>query len=296
MQSTCSSSAPSALGYGIAIGLASSILLIAASLKITTSLGPIAGFARLETSLLPIVEGALALWLLSRRCKEPAWLCAVTIYSVFLISSLTRILAGKTSCGCFGALEVRPSAVAALDLGVILLLLVFSPSRRTQLFRTPELRVLLSCGGVYMICSALAPSSPSAIAIAAGLFREVARQDAEEHVIVLPHSWIGAPLPIRDDGYIGGSVMSGKWRLVLYRPDCGECAHVLREHLSRDGLTAVRPDIGRVAFVDVTSSTGSPYSMLLGSNAARLSPGTTWLAQTPLVIDVEDGVVVQVSG
>jgi hypothetical protein len=61
-----------------------------------------------------------------------AWCSAVFVFGCFTLFSFISAGSGRTTCGCFGKVDINPWYVVALDLSVLGLLFFFRPS---QLFR-----------------------------------------------------------------------------------------------------------------------------------------------------------------
>ena len=68
-------------------------------------------------------EFLLGVWLLSGRNRPAAWLVAVVTFTGFAAVSAWGGYVGQTSCGCFGAVPLRPWWAFGLDAAVLLALL-----------------------------------------------------------------------------------------------------------------------------------------------------------------------------
>jgi hypothetical protein len=62
----------------------------------------------------------------ARRAHAGLWLVTVAAFVGFLGYNLHGLLVGQTSCGCFGAVTVRPGQALALDAAVLVLLSVWA--------------------------------------------------------------------------------------------------------------------------------------------------------------------------
>jgi hypothetical protein len=69
------------------------------------------------------IEAGFALWLLSNVRPFLARRATIVLLTVLALVSLYRLLAGETSCGCFGTFAVHPGWTLALD--VLLLALCY---------------------------------------------------------------------------------------------------------------------------------------------------------------------------
>ena len=84
-------------------------------------------------------EAVLGLVLLSGLWPSPTWCAAVTLFSLFAIITATETLQGKTSCGCFGSVQIRPVYTLFLDLTAVALLLVTGrPDRGSEVVGREE--------------------------------------------------------------------------------------------------------------------------------------------------------------
>jgi hypothetical protein len=94
----------------VALGL---LLLVAAALKahqLATQPLPERDLLSSRWVLVLWVEAeiALSLWLLSGLVRRAGWAAALVCFSLFSVVTLHKALAGETSCGCFGVVEVSP--------------------------------------------------------------------------------------------------------------------------------------------------------------------------------------------
>lgn len=115
----------------------------------------------------------------------------------------------------------------------------------------------------------------------------VALADAEE--------WIGHKFPILEDLSINRELAVGTWRLVLYRWDCPKCLALLE---TSDELRRGAPMSTRFACVSV-STDQRPIDRYVPGLARCLNGQLTddrysWVIPTPLHIDLQDGVVINV--
>jgi hypothetical protein len=72
-------------------------------------------------------EGVLGWWLLWGSFPGTTRAIALVCFLLFLVVSLHQGFSGKTSCGCFGQVPVRPWVMVAFDLGAVVLLAIFPP-------------------------------------------------------------------------------------------------------------------------------------------------------------------------
>lgn len=76
----------------------------------------------------PVGELLLGCWLLTGTARFGAWLVAVLTFGLFAAVNYSKVRAGASDCGCFGAaVSVPPQATLALDIGLVVALLLFRP-------------------------------------------------------------------------------------------------------------------------------------------------------------------------
>jgi len=73
------------------------------------------------------IEVILGLWLLSGLLPRVAWGTALVFFIILAALSFTLAYQGQASCGCFGKVEVNPWYTFALDVGIVIALVAFSP-------------------------------------------------------------------------------------------------------------------------------------------------------------------------
>jgi len=100
-----------------------------------------------------------------------------------------------------------------------------------------------------------------------------------------PETWIGKPLPIAE--YIDADLSSGDWTILLHRHDCPEFQEAVPRY---EDLAYQR----NIAIVEMP-----PYNSELVADGpalhARLPDDREWFVQTPVEIQLDDGIVVNAS-
>jgi hypothetical protein len=110
-----------------------------------------------------------------------------------------------------------------------------------------------------------------------------------------PEKWVGQRLPLLDYVDVGDELAHGNWRVLLYRHDCLRCVAVLPQY---DRLACVtdRKAVAGVALIEFppyaprNASRDGPN--VPGCRRGRVSGQYEWLVETPLEIQVVEGVVV----
>ncbi|MGD1277577.1 MAG: hypothetical protein ABR964_10175 [Tepidisphaeraceae bacterium] len=129
------------------------LLLLAAGAKTYQALHgtPISVVLLVQSSL----EAILALWLASGVAARQAAAIALIVFTLFALVSLVEVYTGKSSCACFGPLQVPPVVTFLLDLAIVYVLIVQRPQE--PLLGPTLPRRLLKC--VCILCVGLAALS-----------------------------------------------------------------------------------------------------------------------------------------
>lgn len=292
---------PIVTGQDLVRGTLAGVLLVAAALKgqqLATE--PVGDTGLLDSRwfMLVLVESELcfALWLLAGRARKLTWCAAVLCFSGFACVSAYKGIAGEVSCGCFGALTVRPWYTFALDIAAVALLLVFPP-------RTTETGIgrALMLPDWLAVVLALVVGVPGAVAMASlrpGSMSADGQIDGEGSLVVLlPEEWNGKPFPLAEHIDVGQRLSTGQWVLVFYHPGCPECEELIQwfrtSALVDSGSAARQP----VAFIEVPESGELTKKLSLPAGVClfgKLDNSREWFVSTPAILAVKDGMVEEV--
>lgn len=276
------------------------VLLTAAGLKAFQLLtGPILETGLLDSRwfLICIVEFELlfGLWLLSGLV--PAWsdLAAVGCFSCFACVSVYKALSGAETCGCFGNWRVNPWFTATLDLAIVFFLLRSRPSALSRSrFPTSAVSNLAAVLGGWLLIGGIVLSitwrGPTRS------LTDLGEVLADGRIVVLkPDAWLGRRLPLFDYLDTGDTLESGNWLVLLYHHGCPDCQHALKQ------LSAIAASVGadrsaHRAIVEVPPHTGFPAGYLEEQQIlkTRLTDIREWFVETPVVLILRDGFVLNV--
>lgn len=209
-------------------------------------------------------------------------LVAAVLFAGFAGYSLYLAVSGATSCGCFGELKVHPWWTFALDLAVLMGLIASVARGVAHVPMAPRARGKLASTTAYV---AVATCSVAALAWYAVHRNAQAASAGGEIVLLEPTEWIGEPLPLAES--IDADLSQGEWIVLLHRYDCPKCIEAT-PHYER--LAAVR----RVALVEVPPYCAGAAESGLALHL-RLTDDREWLVQTPVEIQIKDGVVLDAS-
>jgi len=287
------------------------VLLVAASLK-THQLAtePVLGTGLLDSRWLLIAvvefELLLGLCLLANVWPRATWAVALSCFSLFTCVSLYKAVSGHTTCGCFGRVAINPWYTAALDLGVVILLLVWRP--RGQELAVPGRLEPLPRRAIAVLTTWLCVGLAAGLAM--GSYAETTLSEAGEIigdgkiVVLKPETWVGKRFPLllfiddlprplkRGDSPLRERLAAGDWIVVLVRRDCPKCQAQIPRclELARGSVNDITTL--NVAVVEI-SPRGDVSEFLPSGNApnavGRLCDNKEWFVETPTYIMLQGG-------
>jgi len=275
------------------------ILISAAALKgFHTATEPTIGTHIFDSRWVHILtvqlELALGLWLFSRWHAQQARLTAIGLFALFTVVTASKALAGDSSCGCFGPIDVSPWVTGALDTGILTALIFTHPWRKSQ---TDALTAKRQQGRMTISVIAV-----TVLIVGAGLtlHRPPVMLDAtdpldgSDFVFLDPPAWIGKTFPLADHLEIGGQLMAGEWFVVFYRHDCSHCLEELPGWLHLGAELVHQRKVPSLALIQVPPF-GPPGTDPVPPQApcerSRLANTKDWFIQTPAAIELNGGIV-----
>lgn len=272
--------------------LIAGLLLATAALKVfspveSASLAVAYNIPPLLTAVVVQAELALAILLLFGLWPKKVLLAAAGMFAVFGAFSIYRGWAGYESCGCFGSLQVNPWITATLD-GIMLLLAVWAAQKSNTIRQETNLRQLYLAGGAYALAGLLAAGEmigTAPLSLADGSF-----SDAGGLVILEPDAWIGKPFPLGPHLTPEVPIDEGRWTLLLFHHDCPRCQEAVPQY---ERLAAAEKGRG-VVLIETPpyASDSRPEGKTM---RARLTDAREWFVQTPVEIQLDEGIVIGVS-
>ena len=245
------------------------------------------------------LELGLGIWLVCGLFRKAAWMVAVLSFGLFIAVTLQKGLIGAESCGCFGRVKVNPwITLLAIDIPLFLGLVIFRP--KGLKFLPPPWPPKGHFFGVAI---------PTFIVI--GVIMPVLifykpPDKTDKYEVVRPNEWIGKePLGEKQVSKewsmlkyidIADSLRSNIAIVVFYSTACDAChdAIPLYDQMSRD--MAGNRDSIRFAFIEVPPYASEQDSFVPVDTPClrgRLDSSKDWYIQTPLVVVVQDGLVVK---
>jgi thiol-disulfide isomerase/thioredoxin len=278
----------------IIIVLTGLVLIVAAVLKIHQLLTePIIseGFwESWEFFLIQIpLELGLGIWLVCGLFRKAAWILAVLAFGLFIAVTLQKAFAGAESCGCFGTVKVNPwITLSIIDIPLFLGLLIFRP-RGLKLLPPPWPKAVHFFGvaiPTFIIFSIIMPY----------LILNPPLEKTDTYEVVKPEEWMqqAGDWSMLEHVDIADSLLSNMVIVVFYSIECDTCQETvpLYDQMARD--MAGNEDAIQFAFIEIP-----PYASddLVPADTpclrGRLDASKKWYMQTPLVVVLQEGIVVK---
>ena len=228
-----------------------------------------------------VIEAFVGLGTLLRpgRC----WPLAALLLLAFIGVLTTQVVAGATSCGCFGAtITVPPWAMLAIDVALLVLLLAARPWRLPRGGRTDVLVGLLAlavAGALPVVLDREATPGEGPGALRPYVIPDVA-------------SWVGRPVKDTDLGAWAdlSRARDGIW--IVYRDSCEVCARCLA---FMAGMDQGAREITLVHLGEKATSDGPSHVHQVPRGGfvhhVRMPDHVDWSVSTPVRLDAEGGVV-----
>jgi hypothetical protein len=266
-----------------------SVLLVAAGLKAyQTATRPSVGGDFLSSP--PVVafvvglEVGLGLMLVVGSYPRTTRRITLVCFTAFAGVASYKTVAGDSSCGCFGQVQVAPWQILAFDVAAITALAACGPvasgEAPGQVRRyTPA---FAASAAVAAAAAVVALAAKPATVAADGEFVGSGRA-----VVLLPKDWVGKPFPLLRHIEIAEDLGSGRWTVILYQRDCPKCRDALARYRARGSEHGAR-----LALVEV-SPQESPESPDPGAEwvYGRLTGTKDWFVELPVRLELIDGKV-----
>jgi hypothetical protein len=283
------------------------VLLVAAALKAhELATVPVVGSGLLESRwfLVAVVqyELFLAVWLLSGLFAGTAWWITIGTFGLFAVVSASKALAGDPTCGCFGrvptshwlSLSINMAAIPGLVGERIMARKCTTPAGNTRGLdgSNAAYQWLGTAWLVAAVALVVVTVNERASADLPGIGTRVG-----DFVLVEPERMLDGPFALGEHIDIGDRLASGRWLVVLYRPDCPTCQSLLEE------LTAIQlewNERAQIAWVCVGTAPSPKQSLDLTETHTKWLRGTiseqfNWFVTVPLLIALDENQVLAAS-
>lgn len=238
-------------------------------------------------------ESALALWLLSRLLINTSHYIALVTFLFFAIYTIYMAFAGAKKCGCFGSLDTSPWYALGLDLTVVAGLIGFPPP---SLPPDGARRLLLPRAAGVFLASATALITYG-VSGGGSLTPTPAPGAFGRPEVLEPGAWVGRRFPLLPHLASSSDLSTHHWVVVLHRPGCSSCREIHTEFEALGLELGRRTDGLRVAFVEVPWAEAGAAAPLKSHDlyaVGRLADDRKWFVETPLILELQDGMVVSV--
>jgi hypothetical protein len=275
------------------------VLIVAAVLKIHQLLTePIISKGFWESWLFFVfqipLELGLGIWLVSGLFRKAAWMIAVLAFGLFILVTLQKGLVGAESCGCFGRVKVNPwITFAVIDIPLFLGLVIFRP-KGLKLLPPPW------PSAVHFFGVAIPTFIAFSIIMPVLVFNKPPDK-TDKYEVVRPAEWISPAQNGKEWSMlkyidIAGSLRSNIVIVVLYDTECETChkAIPLYDQMGRD--MAGNEDSIRFALIEIPPYASKKDDIVPVDTPClrgRLDSSKKWYVQTPLVVVVQDSLVVK---
>jgi hypothetical protein len=245
------------------------------------------------------LELGLGIWLVCGLFKKAAWVVSVLSFGLFIVVTLQKGLIGAESCGCFGRVHVNPwVTLSVFDIPLFLGLVIFRP-RGYKLLPPPWPSAKHFFGvaiPTFIVIGAIIPV----------LIFNKPPDRTDKYEVIRPKEWIKKEPPgekqISEEWSmlkyidIADSLRSDIAIVVFYNTECDVCddAIPLYDQMSRD-MAGDRDSI-QFAFIEIPPYASEKDSIVPVDTPClrgKLDSGKAWYIQTPLVVVIQDGLVVK---
>ncbi len=251
-------------------------------------------FSRYWVPLLIGSELGLGLAAIAGMYWRQLRLLAMVLFASFACYSLLMAVQGAASCGCFGSLKINPWWTFVLDL--IVFAGLFAEYRTTW----QEKSFLETTIKSYSPRAGLIGTAMLSMTVAFGLAWHVAPhhqknsqegfQTVGDLIVLEPEDWPGKKFPLLE--HIDLDVSQGTWVVLLHRHDCPKCQEVLPQY---EQLAMQAAERYQVAIVEVPPHDAMHILPKNHCRTGKLTDLQEWFVQTPVEIELENGVVTAAS-
>jgi hypothetical protein len=240
-------------------------------------------------------EFLLGIWLVTGGLPRLRFFTTLLCFSVFSGVTAWETLHSMLSCGCFGFVTVPPWMTLMFDLSAVI-----------GLWLTRQRNISLgdvSPSGIRLV-GGVTFASLSALVLWSVYFSKTqeARADANlsslttgSLVVLNPAAMLHKPFSLFGEIQRANELKKGKWLVIFYHYDCDICLQAIPHYQSLAVAQSNSVDQERIAFVAIPpiaphgEDTIAPSSFYLHLS---LRPDHQWLAMTPLVVALKDGIVI----
>jgi hypothetical protein len=260
-----------------------------------------------------VLEAVLATVSIAGPWRRAAWHATIVVFGLFAIVAAVEAIWGRASCGCFGAVQVRPIYTMVLDLAAVTMLVVTgrpdgegqNPEGKRQKQPASMRRSVIACGvGTVWLAAALGFWLTRPRVVVASASAKTSGQDfgkAGELVVLEPEKWAGQRFNLAEHIDVGSQLSNGRWIVLLVHHDCDHCAAAVPKYVAEYGGAVSSSNSDgrsppRLAVIEMPpfgdANDPPPWQLPSTVLAGRLDESRDWFATTPVAIYVQAGLIV----
>ncbi|PKL50373.1 MAG: hypothetical protein CVV39_01580 [Planctomycetes bacterium HGW-Planctomycetes-1] len=233
------------------------------------------------------LELGLGIWLISGLFRKAGWLLALISFAGFIVVTLHKGLIGAESCGCFGTVTVNPwITLFVMDVPLFVLLAIFRP-KGEKLLPPPWPKA------VHFFAIAI-PTFILLPAVEYVLITNKPPMVSEKYEVLDVKQWANQDVwPLLEYIDIKDSLQTGEWVVLMYHYDCPDCRIAIPEYEKMHHN--LKGNNINLAFIEMPSVSGEEHLIEISGDVTRgrLSDAKKWFVQTPVVVILLDGAVLQ---
>ena len=236
------------------------------------------------------IELLIGLWLISGLYKRLA-ACFTIVYFLLLSGVSGYLIVAGSDCCCFGRLVISPWFTFVFDVfSVATLCLLLSTTDFGNSISSHQITFFATLSAFLFFGILVFVSLPK--------YRVIASVNDDlggegELVVLDVEGWKLKPLPILDQIDIGDRLKQGSCLIVLYHTDCPRCNEVIKHYESMANTIGTA-----IVLLEIPHLSGynyqQPFRQYDKFMYAKLSRSKRWVVSTPIVLELNDGVVVRV--
>lgn len=228
------------------------------------------------------LELSVAVLILSLRDRI-AWRLIVGLFSVFLVAASYSIISGA-ECNCFGVDWLGSWFTLPIDACILAIAMFLRPDAYSRGNRPVQLPNALALAAIFAIAG-----------VAFVEFRKASTSNTKRLEYLLADDMLAKPWPITEDYHPElKQLKTGKWLILVLRPDCDHCRELVEEHFQDP--TWHRPDERTAVFLagsDEWSFRFDYVSMEPSDTRIRWELGEPFVA-SPFVVYLSNAIVTQI--